>query len=89
MKPKPNQERRAGPAFNSVDKATGYAVRFEKTRQGNWCSMVRSFCAISLAPSLRTVRRHTTEAIGYSLEGAIEDGWPIPTPEGKATPMEA
>jgi len=36
MKSYPNQKHRAGRAFNSIDSETGYAVRFEKNRQG-WC----------------------------------------------------
>jgi hypothetical protein len=81
MKPKLNRKRRAGNAFNGMDKATGYAVRFEKTKQGNWCSSVNSLIALSMAPSLRTVKRHTNEAIGYHIEGAIEDGHTLREPE--------
>jgi len=33
MKPKPNQKRRAGSTFNSVDKATGYTLRFDRGKQ--------------------------------------------------------
>lgn len=81
MKPRPNQKRRAGNSFIGVDKATGYLVRFGKNRQGLWCSKPDAFMAVSLAPSLRTVRRHTTEAIGYCIQAAREHGWPIPMPE--------
>jgi hypothetical protein len=88
MKPHPNKKRRAGRAFNGIDVATGYAVRFEMNRQGRWCSSVISFPAYSYAPSLRTVRRHTHEAIGYCLEDAAEEGWEVPEPEGKPAPFD-
>ena len=85
MKPHPNQKRRAGRSFNGIDKETGYAVRFEMTRQDWWASKPNAFPAYSLANSLRTVRRHTNEAIHYSIDAAVESGRPIPAPEWQPT----
>lgn len=88
MKPRPNQRRRAGNSFNGVDKTYGYAVRFVKTKQGNWVSTVNSLVALSFAPSLRTVRRHTTEGIGYHIEHALETGHSLLPPEWKEEPYD-
>ena len=87
MKPKLNRKRRASRAFNGIDQATGYAVRFVQTKSGSWSSVVRSFMALSCAPSLRTVKRHTHEAIGYHLDFCLEDGLPVPRPENRTVPF--
>jgi len=85
MKSHRDQTRRVDRAFNSIDSETGYAVRFEKNRQGWWYFKPNAFVALSLARRLRAVRRHTHEVIHYCFETAAEHGWPVPKPERKET----
>ena len=81
MKHKPNQKRRVGTAFNSVDKTTGYAVRLERAKDGTWGGLPVAFAALGMGRTIKQAKTDVGKAIQLWLESTAEMGWPIPKPE--------
>jgi predicted RNase H-like HicB family nuclease len=80
MKTKRELERRGHFGFNAIDPKSGYAIRFESSKQGYWWVHASQIAAFSFGLTLRQARVMISESIEVWLEAQAEMGWPIPTP---------
>ncbi|AEU36100.1 type II toxin-antitoxin system HicB family antitoxin [Granulicella mallensis] len=87
MKPHPKQQRRAGRAFNSMDKQSGYAARFEQARDGGWGAITVQMCVVGLGSSLGEARQSVSDGIAVWLEYKRDNNEPVPDPEWKEVPL--
>jgi predicted RNase H-like HicB family nuclease len=71
------------PDFNGMDAKSGYAVRFERSRDGTWWALPLQFVALGVGSTIRAAKKSVSEAIGWWLEDMQENGWPIPELEWK------
>ena len=81
MKPHPKQRRRAGRAFNSIDKQWGYAVRFVQAKDGGWGAITVQMCVVGLGSSLREARQSVSDGIAFWLEYKRDNNQSVPEPE--------
>jgi hypothetical protein len=75
--------------FNSVDSASGYAIRFGQSKSGYWSAvtLATGMCVVGTGSTLGKCRKSIRDGIRYTLEWLKEDGDPIPEPEGHSVPF--
>jgi predicted RNase H-like HicB family nuclease len=81
MKTKRELRRRGHFGFNAIDPKSGYAIRFESSKQGHWWIHALSIGAFSFGRTLRQARAMIHESIEFCLEANAEHGWSVPAPE--------
>ena len=80
MKHKQNQQRKAGTAFNSIDRASGYSIRLE--RAGSlWWALPSQLLALGVGTTVAKAKGSAAQGIQLWLKGAREESRPIPDPE--------
>ena len=81
--------RRPIKGFNSVDTASGYAVRFGRSKSGYWSAITVTpgMCALGCGNTIGECRKSIADGIRYSIEWAQEEGRTLPAPEGHSVPF--
>jgi len=59
-------------AFNSTDKQTGYAIRFEQSKDGFWLANATQFPALSVGRTIGKAKAKIGEAIQLYLRSMKE-----------------
>ena len=80
MKTRRELGRRGHFGFNAIDPMSGYAIRFESSKQGHWWIHSTQIAAFSLGRTLRQARAMIHESIQLWLESATEHGEAVPEP---------
>ena len=79
MKTRREFGRRGHFGFDAIEAVSGYAIRFESSKQGPWWIHSTQVAAFSFGRTLRQARAMIRESIQLWLESSAECGEAVPT----------